>query len=327
MKRPFLINVLLAGHCNFDCFYCYIDRNERRKEGFGRLATSEGVRDLLEIADELGTCEISLCGTGEASLLPNFFELCEAITKRHYLTIITNFSFSDDEFIRTAPSERVFEILVSLHPEHEKDIGSFFKRIGRYLDEGYSISITYVAHPLRIKNIPGLHERSDSMGVSFRLVPFYGTYDGKNYPAGYTKKERELLFPYITSPSAYHGLVHGPRLHKGKPCNAAHTSFHLDDRSGDIFRCQTSNTLLGNLDKGKINVWDRAYPCDDYVCRCAEHAEEERRTEEYYKRTLTEKGTPKVFTAKDAEWYLPLCEPIREEYKDAMHLLPNERQG
>lgn len=325
MKNTFLVDVNLAGPCNFDCYYCYVDKKTRRRKDFGKLSTSKGQKKLLELLDELGSCEVSLCGTGEAGLLPNFFELCEAITGNHYLTLITNLSFSDSEFIKRIPSKRVFGIIISLHPEHEEDINRFFQRVELYQDNTYPIAITYVAHPLRIKNIPSLYKRFDEMGIDFRIAVFDGIFNGKKYPKSYSNKEQNVILSYITTPSTYHRLIRGFRLHKGKICNAGYASFYLDDETGDIKRCSSGNTILGNLFRGKIKIPNRPLPCDTYICGCDKHAEEERKVNKYYQNALTERGNLKVFTKKDAEWYMPLCEPIWEEYESVMpELLRND---
>lgn len=317
MKKLFLIDVLVAGPCNYDCCYCYLNKKTRKRKGFGKLAAPEGREELLRIMNELGECEVSLCGTGEASLIPNFFDLCEAITKKNYLTLITNFSFSDEEFIGRVPPERVLGLIISLHPKHEEDIDSFFRRIERYKKRGYPVAITYVTHPLRIKNIPRLYDRFTKIGVEFRVAPFGGMFKGRGYPRDFSEDEKKTILSYTTLPSAYHSLLRGLRLHKGKPCNAGHRSFYLDDKTGDILRCPHSRAVLGKLEGGSINIWDKAYPCDSYLCGCSNHAEEERAVDEYFEKMLDGKDLPRIFTEKDAQWYMPLCEPIWKEYEGA----------
>lgn len=319
MRQPFLVDILLHGPCNFDCYYCCADTTPDKKvlkgNNFGMLSTKRGVKELMTLLDELGVCEVSLCGTGEASLFPNFFSLCETITKKHYLTLVTNMSFDDRCFMKKIPAKRVSGILMSLHPSHEKDMDGFIGRVGFYKSKGYPVAIIYVAHPLRIANIPRLYETFDQMGVEFRIAPFNGCYKGREYPASYTKKERKTILSHNFMPNTFYRIERGFRLHKGKLCLAGYRQVDIDDRTGDVLRCYDSGTVLGNLYRGKIQILEIPLPCDACVCGCHEHAEEARQVKKHLINNRSKNGTPALFGAKDAAWYNRLCEPIWREYE------------
>jgi hypothetical protein len=319
MRDLFLVDILLHGPCNFDCYYCCADpkpyRKRVRDNEFGRLSTKRGVKELMRFLDELGPCEVSLCGTGEAALFPNFFDLCEAITERNFLTLITNMSFDDAEFLRRVPPDRVSGILMSLHPIHEKDLDGFVGRVALYMSKGYPVAVIYVAHPRRIRNIPRLHRIFDGMGVELRVAPFNGRYRGRDYPAGYTKGERRTILSHNGRPSIHYRMTKGLRLHRGKMCEAGCRRVDIDDRTGDVLRCSDGWTVLGNLYKGRIQILERPVPCDALVCGCHAHAAEERAVERYLRRNTKANGVPRVFTKRDFGWYSKLCRPIWREYE------------
>lgn len=180
------VNIILQGPCNYRCCYCYVDRKRLDGVPFGPISTREGAGKLLAMLDLMGRSSVMLVGGGEAMLLPNFIELCTSITRRHKLAIMTNFSRPIEPFMEAVPPEKVSSFVISLHPEGEKELEGLKKSVCNMQKAGYPVTVIYVAHPLRIGNIPGLYGWFTARDVVFKVAPFNGEFRGKPYPSSYT---------------------------------------------------------------------------------------------------------------------------------------------
>jgi MoaA/NifB/PqqE/SkfB family radical SAM enzyme len=260
--------VCLTGPCNYRCYYCYVGRKRLDSATFGRFATSEGVRKLVAVLDLLGKSSVSLVGGGETMLLPNFIDVCAAIAQRHQVGITTNFSTPIEPFMEAVRPEKVSSFVISLHPEGEKDLEGLKKRVLTMKQKNYPTMVVYVAHPLRLKNIPDLYRFFSDHDIDFRIAPFNGEYRGASYPAAYTRKETAFLLPFTVDPVSRYSLEGGKRRHKGKLCFAGYSSFIISEKDGGIRRCADIPRILGNVFEGTVAPLSRPAPCTAPYCTC-----------------------------------------------------------
>jgi len=307
------VGVTLQGPCNYQCYYCYLDREQLRNAPFGPLCTDEGTDRLIALLDRLGTCLVNVIGGGEATIIPNFLSFCERITQRHYLLLITNFSVSFDEFLDRIPPERLDVLLISMHPQHEQRLEAFVNNVRQLKSKGYGVQLTYVAHPRRLKRIEPLFRRFADLGIPFKAAPFKGSYKGRELPQGYTEAELDLILPYLLVPSAYHVLERGPRLHAGKLCSAGCNAFEIEEGTGSITRCPDSRHVIGNLYEEWLDPLPGPRPCEVGACQCGSHLEEDVWLAKQYRECYSEGGIRPLTRAQMAEYY-ELCEPNWQLY-------------
>jgi MoaA/NifB/PqqE/SkfB family radical SAM enzyme len=302
------VSVVLAGPCNYRCYYCCNGRNRPDNAAFGPFATTAGVKKLVAVLDLLGKSSVSLVGVGETMLLPNLLELCTAIAERHQVGITTNFSTPVEPFMEAVPPEKVSSFVISLHPRGEKDLAGLKKRVLAMQQKNYAPMIRYVAHPLRLKNVPALYHFFTDDDIDFRIAPFSGEYRGATYPAAYTRKETAFLLPFTVDPVSRYSLECGKRRHKGKLCSAGYSSFLICEQDGGIRRCADIPRILGNVFEGRVAPFSRPARCTAPYCTCDHSSEEILFLRKYYA-AYSGMKLPPVSDKTMAE-YRKICSPL-----------------
>jgi organic radical activating enzyme len=131
--------------CTFTCTYCdpslySLDKNNKY---------SDKIESFFENTDRT----FLLCMTGgEPFLYPNFVELCEKVTKNHYLGIFTNLTVNNvfDFALRVDP-QRVEFINCAVHmKEREKrnKVEDFITKFLHLRQKGFNVVATIVGDPI-----------------------------------------------------------------------------------------------------------------------------------------------------------------------------------
>ena len=303
------VSVVLQGACNYRCHYCHVDRKRLDGVPFGRFSTREGAEKLLTTLNQIGRSSVSLIGAGEVMLLPNFIELCADITKQHKLGITTNFSRPIEPFMEAVPPDKVSSFVISLHPEGEKELELLKSSAGKMCRAGYPLTVIYVAHPLRLSNIPALYRIFTDLGILFKVAPFNGEFRGKLYPPAYTKEEKDYILPCIVDPLSRYSLNGHVRRHAGKPCAAGYSSFAVFEEDGRIQRCQNTPYLHGNVFESRFEPLSRPAPCSAQFCHCDVCLEEHLFLRKYYGK-FSDRKLPTVSDETMKE-YEKVCRPGR----------------
>ena len=110
------VNWLVNDTCNFSCEYCYPGA---KKNQFAGLRDTQAIVDAF---DRTGWRWLIYLTGGEPFLMPNFVELCQGLTQKHFVSINTNLAHRDVyRFIETVSPERMRCVHCSLHmAEREK---------------------------------------------------------------------------------------------------------------------------------------------------------------------------------------------------------------
>lgn len=121
-KGPLLgsLDIELTERCNNACVHCYINRPERDEEAARRELTTEGWKDVLRQAAELGALSVRLTG-GEPLLRPDFAEIyLHARRLGMKVMLFTNGRLITPElvdlFARVPPLKKIELTVYGMHP-------------------------------------------------------------------------------------------------------------------------------------------------------------------------------------------------------------------
>ncbi len=256
--------------CNYRCSYCFFAKDwdirarENRYQDIGRWK---------EIWDDIfhryGTGHIHVSG-GEPFTYPSFIDLIAHLAEKHTVEFDTNLSFNLSEFISKVRPGRV-KFATAFHPQFTT-LESYLPKVVTLKKEGFDIGVNYVAYPLQLDRMKRYKEVFDSEHISFDIMPFRGEYQERNYPKGYSEKEKELIrvCDPRTAPRMLESYGCEKRLsRKGEVCRMGqmYTKIHPN---GDAYRCCyiDERGKLGNLIDGTFSLWDEPRPCVYEHCSC-----------------------------------------------------------
>jgi len=228
------------------------------------------VSNLSEGLTTLGKDWIFLITGGEPFLEPNFIEICEEITKNHFLAINTNLSLNSTfEFGDRIDPKRTIFINAAVHiTEREKidrNLKSYIQKILYLQEKGFDIIAYYVAHPDILHRMKSDIDYLNSKGIKkVRIKIFRGVYQGKYYPASFTEEQGNFIRTFEADWPELALLDEIPSL-KGKLCHAGRR-FFLMYRNGDLKRCSGIFTKHGNLFENRADFDAVPKPCPSSNC-------------------------------------------------------------
>lgn len=242
--------------CNLDCSYC-VSKDEIRNAPEKFIID---ISSLIKTLDESHKIfEIVFTGGGEPFLVPNLIEACETITKKHYISLLTNLTSPKvAEFANKIDPKKVLFIRASVHiKELEKRnlLDVYFNNFFLLKDRGFNIHASEVAHPLLLAEVKKYKKLFNQKGVELKFEPFRGEHDGKLYPQAYIKKEIEV---FNINPQIHY-------QHK-KFCNAGY-SVGMIFPNGDIKICGRFSKKIGNIYK-TIDFKKNLLICPFKFCDC-----------------------------------------------------------
>ncbi|MDD4909397.1 MAG: radical SAM protein [Candidatus Omnitrophica bacterium] len=261
--------------CNFRCPYCFF---EGKWEEYGKrsvyLPVDGWMRHWNRIHKLYGPPVIIITG-GEPFLYPDFIELIKRLSEiSAHINISTNASGDLEGFIRHIDPGKV-SLSLSFQPEFEH-LDHFLKKVLFVRGSGFDGCINFVAYPPYIKDIPAHIERFNSIGQQLKIIPFWGVYEGREYPHSYSEDEKRIV-------GADEQWLQKVRR-KGSICPAGRKAA-LIFPDGKVARCGQigERDLIGSFFDDDFTLHDRPLPCDAEYCPCDEGAvmpeEEERKIE------------------------------------------------
>lgn len=216
--------------------------------------------------------KISFTG-GEPFLVPNFIEACNAITKKHYITLFSNLTSSEiRRFSNSIDPRKVLEICGSLHIkelERMRLLDRYIENFRLLKDDGFNVKAEVVAYPDLLGDVEKYRLYFKGKGIHIEFVPFRGKYRWKQYPKFYSRKEIEI-FGFKTLHDSHADVsddnIIGCFYRKGKSCNAGYNAGVVFP-SGDIQTCFLIDQSLGNV-FSKIEFSNHLIKCPFQYCSC-----------------------------------------------------------
>ena len=251
----------ITYHCNYRCGYCIFDG---KWEEYSPRTVFKNTSELLSIWKRIyniyGKCAILFTG-GEPMTYPDFVETVKQISEYHYPINISSNGTGDIEKLCAECDNTKVSMSISFHPEFDSaqkviERALYLKKHG-FLAE----FINYCCWPPLLAKIPEYVKLFKDNGLTLKIIPFYGTYNGINYPDGYTKEEKELL--------GINEVWESNVKRKGTLC-AAGKSSALIFPDGKVARCGQigERILVGNIFDENFKLLDNASPCDVDLCPC-----------------------------------------------------------
>jgi len=214
-----------------------------------------------------GECHIMITG-GEPSLYPNFIELVDELSKIHTVKVTSQLSGDIYTFARKINPERVV-LDMNFHPMEAK-LEPFIRKVLALKKRGFSGGVCYLAYPPQMDRIEYYRDKFEEKGINFALAAFWGEYNGKKYPEGYSEEEKKMIAPYIGDPDRIKYHLEG-RKTKGKLCRAGYCYASIK-ADGAVTRCgPLSHKPIGNIFDKDFKLLEKPEPCEAEVCPCDEY--------------------------------------------------------
>lgn len=245
--------------CNLRCAYCRFSHSIKE-------VPPADVKPLLGTLDKTGKIfHVSICGNGETFLVPNIIEVLQALTQRHYVSIVTNLTSPKiREFCEKIDPKKVLDITASLHIKELERTGLTDTFIANYLlckKKGFNIRAQEVAHPSLLGEIEKYKRFFAQKGIRLYFDDCFAIFEGKSYPDAYTDEERQAF-----------GLIRrqetlGKIYQKGKLCNAAYNvcTIAID---GKVYPCPDLKKVIGDIHRGEIGFKKELTVCPMDRCFC-----------------------------------------------------------
>lgn len=268
----------ITNTCNLHCVYCFSRARLKTTSRKIKLSLKEIVRDLFRILKERivpinisslidslertnRVFQVSFTG-GEPFLIPNLIDACVAITKKHYISFITNLTSTKiQEFAERINPQRVIKILASLHIKELKRLNL----LNRYMQNFkicqqklFNIEARIPAYPALLSEAGKYKKYFSKNGIDITFAPFKGYYKEKKYPSSYTPEELKVF--------GLNDFNFKKFETKGKICNAGYNIL-LVKQTGVINPCYQINQELGNIYE-KIKFNDYLITCPHDFCGC-----------------------------------------------------------
>ncbi len=224
---------------------------------------------------------------GEPFLHPNFVELCKRLTKKHHISINTNLSLDIDEFCKKINPKKVEFIHCALHLDQRKKLRlleRFIEKVKKLKKNNFDVYITQVMTPELTKNFGKTFNFFLKKGLIIKPKILRGNYKMKEYPPGYTKKQKRILNLYLNK---LEKLGKGSRIKKGKidptyldkklafdhiswkgkTCLIGKSCFFME-QDGSVYGCLDEKFYLGNLYQGTFKPLKKPIKCSSKICTC-----------------------------------------------------------
>jgi MoaA/NifB/PqqE/SkfB family radical SAM enzyme len=325
----------LNWFCNFDCSYCYLSPKDLKKDA--NLKNMRNIKKAIEFFDKVDKTFIIRITGGEPFLYKKFVNLCQELTKRHYISIVTNLSSNQVyDFAEKINPDKVDFIHASLHIQERERLGlkqDFIKKYKHLRHAGFNIYSASVMHPEVIDKFKDVFAYFGQQGIKVIPKVFRGDYQGKHYPAAYSSKEREIILYFLKKacksqnsddldlfhPVLDEKLINGDISFKGRYCSAG-KDFVTINSDGIIKRCGDENYYLGNIFKGSFKPLKKSKKCKARICTCP------------YPGLKFAEGNPKIITETPKKSFIkdfvylhtrPVLKPVKNATKSCLDKLYN----
>jgi MoaA/NifB/PqqE/SkfB family radical SAM enzyme len=273
----------LLDTCNYRCDYCFFGP-ETLGSKLRTFASPEGWKSAFDATGDVWLLHMT---GGEPSIYPDFVELCENLTARHFVSINSNLTHcSLQNFARRIDPSRISFINAGLHLE-ERELRnghhSFLSNADLLRSSNFPILVSLVATPTALERFPEAIALMKPVGLFPIPKLFRGTLGGRSYPEAYTdgdkrrfktfaEQARDFYQPLIAKmddPPSIDALnddlfLEGLPSYRGLLCDAGDRFVQILP-NGDVFRCGGSSSQ-GNILNGTLVRRSKPAPCDTQHC-------------------------------------------------------------
>ena len=182
----------IAYDCSYRCSYCFFDGKwEEYKKRNIYFSPDKWLEYWKNIYDKYGPFYINITG-GEPFIYPGFIELVKKLLDISYhINISSNGSGNLVKFVEEIDNAKV-SLSLSFHPEFE-NLEGFIQKLILIRKRGFDGCVNFVAYPPFLKDIPYYKDRVSYINEYLKVIPFFGSYDGRQYPEAYTQEERKSI--------------------------------------------------------------------------------------------------------------------------------------
>lgn len=273
----------LLDTCNYRCSYCFFGP-EVLGSKLRTFASPQRWQSAFDATPDVWLLHLT---GGEPSIYPNFVELCESLTARHYISINSNLTHSSlDGFARRIDPCRVSFINAGLHLE-ERDFrsghSSFLAHADLLRSRNFPILVSLVATPAAIQRFQEAVALLKPIGLFPIPKLFRGTFGGRLYPEAYSQFEKDQFAAFAGLARAFYQpliarMDEAPSIDtlnddlflekvpsfKGSLCDAGDRFVHILP-NGDVFRCGGVD-FQGNILNGTFVRRTAPAPCETQHC-------------------------------------------------------------
>lgn len=253
----------ISYDCNYRCSYCFFEGKwEDYKKRNTYLSVEEWVKHWKRMQEKYGQIVLIITG-GEPFIYPNFIPLIKELSKICFqINISTNSSTDLEKFVEEIDPGKVS---ISLSFQREFDsLDDFIARVKLIRKANFKGCLNLVAYPAFLNKLESDKKRLfEETGEEFKIIPFFGRYQDRDYPQAYTEEERKL----IGIDREWFNKVR----RKGSLCLAGYTSV-LVFPDGKVARCGQigERNLLGSFFDPNLQLYTQSRECDAEYCPCQE---------------------------------------------------------
>lgn len=252
--------------CNYRCPYCWFAERWESLEKYNRYPPIEEiVKCWKNIYKKYSKAHIEISG-GEPFLYPSFEELISKLAEFHRVEVTTNLSM-DINFYNIEIGN--IKIHPSFHLIHS-DFDKFLKRAIELKKRKLVEEVSFLAWPPYIPKINYYKIKFSEQEINFFVQPYYGKYNGKEYPQEYTEEEKAIIGSFIGTRGG-EDYKPEPVKTKGKIC-AAGFRYGVIKPDGKVFRCGGAEEVIGDILDDGFELREGPYPCISDECKCNEWA-------------------------------------------------------
>lgn len=262
MAKPVRFTWNMLYDCNYRCSYCFFEGKwEEYKKRNIYLSPDEWLERWKRIYDKYGPAYIIITG-GEPFVYPDFIELIKKLSQISYhINISSNSSGDLNKFVQEIDPQKV-SLSLSFQKEFDR-LENFIQRLLFIRKHKFDGCINVVAYPPFLKDLDSYQAKFASIGEALKIIPFFGEYQGRVYPEGYTQEERGL----IGIDDTWFKKVRK----KGSLCPAGQKAA-LIFPDGKVARCGQigEDMVLGSFFDSDFKLLDGPLPCEAEYCPCEE---------------------------------------------------------
>ena len=192
-------------------------------------------------------------------------EILREVSKKHLLAIVTNLSWDPAAWLSSLDPARVC-LHASYHPRFAGPVGKFADKILFLKEHGFDMLASVVAYPGHFDELADCVRTFSNRGVECMVKPYWGTYQGLDYPARYSGDQRHFLRE--TGDREVLDYEIGDITTLGKLCRTGQLSFAVSAH-GVIRRCGSTDEKIGHVLDKDFELREEPSPCPLQKCRCA----------------------------------------------------------